>query len=359
MIFTQHNFSEEGAVELYKTFLRRTHKKMPHFSTEYLNSFCSGLETGCFFALEDSVGDSFVVMPGYLRSISLGAVDTMYRDFISPYGYYGPFTSKNAGEAEVKLFWSELDNWYKQNDIISEFIRFGLEENYLFYTGELVPTLSNIKGQIIDEEQQWTNYEHKVRKNVKKAQREGLTCKVCYRDVPGDVIDSFYGIYIHTMERTNAAAHFFYPQDQFTKFIRNNPELSAIATVYDGEKPVAAELLLVSDNCTYSFLGGTLSEYFDKRPNDLLKYEVTNWARKEGIRYFVLGGGYGADDGIYKYKKSFFPEDSVTYYTGRKIINEAAYKELVDICNTTRRANNLGKLSLNDKSFFPLYRKLN
>ncbi|MFK4998691.1 GNAT family N-acetyltransferase [Bacillus sp. N9] len=73
--------------------------------------------------------------------------------------------------------------------------------------------------------------------------------------------------------------------------------------VLNEDKVVSTELVLYgSENC-YSFLGGTDRNYFKLQPNTLLKYEVIKWAKEKGLKRFILGGGYGKDDGIYKYKK--------------------------------------------------------
>lgn len=357
-MFNFYHFNDEAAQSLYKKLLLDTAKKLPHFVIEYLYNFCIDINSGCFFVFKNEKTKSFVVMPGYLRNIIIGGVTTDYQDFISPYGYYGPFSSINTTEQDLINFWDQLDNWYADHKIVSEFIRFGLDENFKGYSGQLVPTLTNIKGKIIQDVEQWSNFEHKVRKNVKKAQREGLSTGIYFRNITEEIIETFYSIYIHTMQRTNATNNFFYTKDNFSNFIFNNPDLSAIAVIRDKDVPIAAELLLVSDDSIYSFLGGTISDYFDKRPNDLLKFEVINWARENKIKYFILGGGYGADDGIYKYKKSFFPNDSVTYYTGRKILNDELYSKLLDIHNEERKKSKVEELLIDDKSFFPLYRKV-
>ena len=159
------------------------------------------------------------------------------------------------------------------------------------------------------------------------------------------------------MQRTNADAKFFYSLENISMFIKGNPENSAICNIYYENKVISSELILISDESIFSFLGGTDDNYFDKRPNDLLKFEMINWARDNNLKYYVLGGGYGFEDGIYKYKKSFFPNDIVTYNTGRKIINAEAYKELFELNNSLRTKNGLEALSIDDTSFFPLYNK--
>ena len=115
--------------------------------------------------------------------------------------------------------------------------------------------------------------------------------------------------------------------------------------VYEG-KIVSTELVIYgAENC-YSYLGGTDREYFDVRPNDYLKYEIIKWAKEKGLRNFVLGGGYGADDGIFQYKLALAPHGEHEFYIGRKIFDRDAYEALVNLRETE---------SLNSR-FFPLYR---
>jgi hypothetical protein len=77
-------------------------------------------------------------------------------------------------------------------------------------------------------------------------------------------------------------------------------------------------------------LGGTLPDAFPLRPNDLLKHEIILWARETGKKAFVLGGGYGSDDGIYRYKKSFAPQGSVPFSVGTRIHDKNVYDHLVE-----------------------------
>ena len=82
---------------------------------------------------------------------------------------------------------------------------------------------------------------------------------------------------------------------------------------------VSTELVLLSRHSAYSFLGGTLANAFAHRPNDLLKFEIIRWAKKRAKRYFVLGGGYQGEDGIFQYKQSFASKGQVPYFLGGQI----------------------------------------
>ncbi|MBW8360008.1 MAG: GNAT family N-acetyltransferase [Weeksellaceae bacterium] len=353
-----HQFNHTEGKKVYEEMFNELNCAEPHYLADYINTFADGLKDLICFCFTTHAG-SKIIMPGYLKPVLINGEETLYFDFSTPYGYTGPFITDDLSDADIEEFWAAVDSWYRANNVITEFIRFNLSGNEKLYSGTAFSTMLNIKGKIVDEELQWTAFDHKVRKNVKKAIREGLSSRVFYRGISDERVEEFYKIYIDTMQRTNAAKHFFYTEEQFKLFIRNNADFAAVCTVYFEDIPVSSELLLVSGNSIYSFLGGTVDTYFDKRPNDFLKVEALNWARLQGKKYYVLGGGYGFEDGIFKYKKAFFPDDVVSYYTGRKVLDHEAYASLVEKASILRQSLGFDKLDINDTSFFPLYNKKN
>ena len=352
------NIKEDA--QKYNLILNTFELKNPYNLLEYYEIFCGGLNDLICFIYYCSDKNQIIIMPGYIKIVNImGRIIDNYYDFYTPYGYTGPFFNNNVNKNEVISFWRNVDEWMKNNNVVSEFIRFNLFGNSIGYSGQLLPTMLNVKGKIIDKETQWINFEHKVRKNVKKAIRENLESKIFYNNIIEKDIKDFYDIYIDTMKRTQANDSFFFPFEGFLKFIQNNNFFSAICTIYLNNIPISSELLLVSNDSIFSFLGGTKEEYFHLRPNDYLKYEVINWARETGKKNYVLGGGYGYEDGIFKYKKSFFPDDVEPFITGRKIIDEKNYKFFVEFASKERIKNNMEELKMNDISYFPLYKKQN
>lgn len=345
--------------EKYKSLLSSLNNSEPYCLIDYMGIFSGGVENLICFSFRSDTNDSIIVMPVYLKPITIGIEKTGYFDCISPYGYTGPFFSTNITNAEIFEFWKKVDKWYLDNNVVTEFIRFNLSENHIEYSGKIFPTMLNVKGQIIDEEKQWKAFDHKVRKNVNKAKRENLSSEVYYKNIEDDKILEFFNIYTITMKRTGANDNFYYTFEEFRRFINDNRQHAAICTIYFEKTPISSELLLVSKDAIYSFLGGTEDKYFDKRPNDFLKFEALNWARIQGKKYYVLGGGYGFEDGIFRYKKSFFPNDVVNYYTGRKIINEKVHNELFELNNRERKERGFDILAIDDISYFPLYNKKN
>lgn len=121
-----------------------------------------------------------------------------------------------------------------------------------------------------------------------------------------------------------------------------------------GGAVVSTELVLVSADRIYSFLGGTDAAWFHVRPNDLLKVEIMNWARGAGKTEFVLGGGYARGDGIYRYKLSFAPNGSVPFSIGSRVLNANAYKRLVQARRTFEARE--GCQWQPNSEYFPAYR---
>lgn len=358
-MLTIYDLSTDEGIDKYKSMLSSFCENNPYYLIDYINIFSNSLKNLICFSLVSEESNSVILMPGYLKPIVIGNETTNYYDFITPYGYSGPFFSENTRDYEIIAFWEQVDKLYSDNNVVSEFIRFNLSGNQINYSGKTFPTMLNVKGKIIEKEDQWKEFDAKVRKNVKRAERENLSSKVFYMDIPEEKVKEFHEIYIQTMNRTNANENFLYTLAKFNSFLNNNKQHAAICTVYYENSAISSELLLVSKDTIFSFLGGTNELYFDKRPNDFLKFEALNWARSMDKEYYVLGGGYGFEDGIFKYKKSFFPNDVVSYYTGRKIINKKIYEELIHKVNRVRLSNNLTVLELEDVSFFPLYNKLN
>lgn len=252
-----------------------------------------------------------------------------YYDLLTPYGYGGPVWWGDSDPAALASeFWPSFHAWAAETGVVAEFIRFSLfEETLLPYPGERTLRQPNIVRSLgLDDETLWMDFDHKVRKNIKKAQRSGLTVEI---DLDGRRFDAFYEIYTATMDRREASQTYYFPRAYFEAIHRDLERQFLYAhTLHEG-KIVSTELVLASGNRLYSFLGGTHASAFELRPNDLLKFEIMRWGRENGKRDYVLGGGYAPGDGIFRYKQSFAPNGCYEFHTGSRVLNQAAYDTLV------------------------------
>ncbi|WP_426245546.1 GNAT family N-acetyltransferase [Nocardioides sp. LHG3406-4] len=271
--------------------------------------------------------------------------DQGWVDAVSPYGYGGPFTS---GAPDVAAFMSALLEWMREARVVTAFLRASL--------GVPMPASLDLDGYeavhladnvVVDlgrsPEEQWSTYEHKVRKNVNKARRAGL--QVTVRD-DFDGLEAFLGIYHDTMRRRSASDHYYFGADYFATIRDRMAGSYWVADVLDGDgRTVSTELVLTSDRRCYSFLGGTLEDAFPMAPNDLLKHEVISHAAGLGMDGYVLGGGYQPGDGIFRYKRAFDPEGVQPFQGVRLTADSSTYDALC----AARRGGDPG-------SFFPAYR---
>lgn len=353
--FEVFTIDSKNSFKKYKKTLKSLKNSNPFYKTELLDTSNMAVHQLNYFVLQKD-SKPIIIMPFYKRNIVINNKKTKYNDVTSPYGYSGPLIDINLTDNQLtKHFWNKVDRWYKEQNIITEFIRFSLNDNFKDYSGELIPTLKNVKGTILNKEEQWTKFKPKVRNNYRKSEQQGLTIKIYKGEISNEIIEEFYTIYISTMKRNNAHEQYFHKIDYFKNFINENTKSRAIATVYLGDTPISTELILIDDNTLYSYLGGTVAEYFHTRPNDFLKIEVMNWARENEFNYYILGGGREDGDNLYKYKKTFFPNDEdAIYYTGRKVLNWDAYASLLEQKYTEFVDDDIEDIT---KNYFPLYRK--
>jgi hypothetical protein len=275
-------------------------------------------------------------------------------DIVTPYGYGGPFRwGETSGNSEIApAFWSEFNAWAAAANVVSEVVRFFLfPEAMLEYPGDRRTVLDNVVRSLGSEDELWRNFEHKVRKNVNKARAAHVTVQV---DEGGERLDEFLGVYAGTMERRNAAEKYFFPREYFERFRTDLKEQCVWFHACVGAKIISTELVLISADRIYSFLGGTDSAWFHVRPNDLLKFEIMNWARYAGKSEFVLGGGYSRGDSIYRYKLSFAPNGSVPFSIGFRILNIKAYERLTQARHNAAMID--GGEQQPNPEYFPAYR---
>jgi len=294
-----------------------------------------------------------VLYPFIRRNLSDLAGGDIASDITSPYGYGGPASwGLQDIESASALFWDLFDLWAAKNAIVSEFIRFDLIAEGPSYPGKKIRRSINVVRSLeLDDEKMWMSFEQKVRKNVRKAERSGVTIAV---DETGAQIADFRRLYAGTMERRDAATGYHFPQEFFEAIHCGLPGQFAYFHAYLDDVMISTELVLMSENSVYSFLGGTDSAAFDSRPNDLLKHTIIRWARGKGRTNFVLGGGASPGDGIERYKRAFAPHGSVDFFTGQRVLIPDVYQTLVSARrNEIERA---GGIWPKDSDFFPAYR---
>ena len=334
-------------------------KQVPGADIFYYSGYCKLFEEerkeqGRLFVCHQQEGD--LIYPFFLRSINSlpcfrGKLSQEYYDVISPYGYGGPLCTR-TGSQEVSGFEHQWLNFCREHNIVTEFIRFHpLLENHRYPWSDDLRVEKVKKVVVVDltlsESEIWSSYQYNNRKNINKAVREKLQVVI---EENGDRGEDFRKIYLDTMDRRQAATQYYFSAEFFRHIPDYLPGYFAYAYVMKENQIISAELLLFNEHYIHSFLGGTLPQFFSSRPNNLLKHQVIIWAKAKGIKYFLLGGGYEENDGIFKYKLSFAPDGVRDFYVGKRVIDK-------DTVSLLERLREKGKGPVQLNKYFPSYRE--
>ncbi|HZZ83187.1 MAG TPA: GNAT family N-acetyltransferase [Anaeromyxobacteraceae bacterium] len=248
-------------------------------------------------------------------------------DAATPYGYGGPFTW-GGGAQRDEAFWAAHAAWCAEERVVSTFARLSVVPGQLASVPPVVTTpLQNVICSLEGgPAAAWARYRHSARNNVRHARKAGVSVEV---DETGARLDAFLAIYRRTMSRRGAAAWYFLPRELFERIQARLAGQYAFFHARLGDEIVSSELVLCSKENVYAFLGGTLEEGFHARPNDLLRHEVVEWAAARGMLRYVLGGGHGEDDGVFRHKRAFAPHGVVPFRVACLVHDERACAELV------------------------------
>lgn len=288
-----------------------------------------------------------------LRKIKWEIEGQIYYDIVTPYGYGGPYCENVT---DIKLLMAAYKEAFtkhcQEHNIICEFHRFHLFDNVDFrenYFGETIELSANVVVNTTGDYENdiWNRYDRKVRKNVRKAENNGLEIII---ENNTNHINDFLNIYDLTMDRNNADSYYYFGKEYFLNIERLLPGNFMYFHVQKDGKVISTELVLCSEKYAYSFLGGTIADYYEYRPNDYLKNEILKWCNRTGREKFILGGGYHKDDGIYKYKRCFTPDQDVYFYIGHYIFNQSVYNKAIEA-----RVKTDSNFDCNTK-YFPAYR---
>lgn len=265
-----------------------------------------------------------------------------YFDFVSPYGYGGWIIE---GTPTEPLF-SEYKSWCIDNGIISEFVRFHpVLENHLFCQGvyDIIPLGNTIAMDLTSPEIIWANITSKNRNMIRKARKNGI--KIYSGRYP-EIFNIFREIYNETMDKDNAEDYYYFDTSFYDSILDDLSHNAQVFYAVFKEKIIAASIMLAANGKMNYHLSGSVREFSNLAPSNLILYEAALWGCENGCRTLYLGGGVGSsEDSLYKFKKAFYRKDDVKrFHIGKIVFIQEKYDELVEMRGPT------------DSSFFPKYR---
>lgn len=274
-----------------------------------------------------------------------------YFDLITPYGYGGLVFEGDVNERAVKNICEELAICYQSEHIIAEFVRWHpVLQNANLVRGiiDVIDLGSTIHMDTTSEEVIWQNITSKNRNTIRRAERNGITIE--HSDDP-ELFHDFIKIYNQTMDRDHVEEYYYF-EDAFYQSIavELKGKYELFYAVHE-DKIIAMSIILFVNRQVHYHLSGSLSEYRNLNPSNLLLYKVACWAAKQGYKTFHMGGGVGSGiDNLYKFKQSFNRNSCNQFSISKIIHNLEAYDEVLSY----RKQND--KEFNKDSFFFPLYR---
>ena len=272
-------------------------------------------------------------------------------DSVTPYGYGGVLFEGDASEENRKAFWNAYVMKTRDENIVDNFVRY----HPVLKNAVPMKDISNvidlgktIAFDLTSPEVIWENIISKNRNMIRKAEKNGIEIRHG-KDL--ELFKDFRRIYNATMDKDEADEYYYF-DERFYKSIHNDlhDNYEMFYAVMDG-KIIAMSIILFSNKQMHYHLSGSMIEYRNLAPSNLLLYKAALWGCEQGFKTFHLGGGVGSgEDNLYKFKAAFNKNSNYQFSIGKEIFNLEKYDELV-----AERASR--DKEFNNKSlFFPLYR---
>jgi len=161
-------------------------------------------------------------------------------------------------------------------------------------------TLLDLRGH--DKEKIWEGYKKNIRRDVRKAQKSGITV----RGVDSrERISIFYKLYLASMERNKAMAK--YPLRWF-EAIYEIVAKKGLGTILIAElkgTPVAGVVLVYSPSSTHYLHNGSRYEFLKFCPNELLVHSSIENALEKKISFFDFMGSDPDDLSLLRFKEKW------------------------------------------------------
>ena len=278
-----------------------------------------------------SEDDSILLYPFVMRTVAgLVTVATPegLQDTTSMYGRGG--VVGRASPDALKSFHRSLAQYMYDHRVLCSFDRFHpVMGNHAFATNDC--KLFEVGGFVVVDlrqsvEELRQSFKSSVRKDLRKAERNGVTC---FMESNCDHLPRFLEIYYQTMERNSATGFYYFPEAFFASLPAEMPgQFHFFYAVHEGEI-VSCELVLHHGIYAHSFLGGTLRESLPLAANPLLKNTIILKMKELGCHFFLLGGGQKANDNIFSFKQAFAPDGVRPSLVGGTIWRRDDYEDLL------------------------------
>ncbi len=183
---------------------------------------------------------------------------------------------------------------------------------------------------------------------IRKAEKNGIEIR---HGKGMELFADFKRIYNATMDKDHAEEYYYFG-DAFYESIHHDlhDNYEMFYALLDGQI-IAMSIMLFCNKQMHYHLSGSMMEYRNLAPSNLLLYKAALWGCEQEYKTFHLGGGVGSgEDNLYKFKAAFNKNSDYQFSIGKQVFDQEKYDELVEI----RRKSN--PTFDGESKFFPLYR---
>lgn len=150
-----------------------------------------------------------------------------------------------------------------------------------------------------DEQALWSGYKSRVRRDVRKAERSGVSVEPA---ASGSDVATFYDLYVASMRRNATVAKYGFELVEAVHEELGPTDRGVILLARREGRPIAGVLIVDSDSMSHYLMGGSSSEALQYCPNDLLLHCAIRRAVAKGKNAFdFLPSGVG-DEALERFK---------------------------------------------------------
>jgi len=146
-------------------------------------------------------------------------------------------------------------------------------------------------------EEMMKSFKSKLRSQIKKPIKEGLTAKIG----SAELIDDFYKVFLVNMRDLGSPVH---SKELIENTLKIFKKSSRLVIVYRKTKPVAGSVIIGFKNVLMNPWASSLREYSKLSPNMLLYWAMLEYGCDNGFKYFDFGRSTPGE-GTYNFKKQW------------------------------------------------------
>lgn len=272
-------------------------------------------------------------------------------DSVTPYGYGGFLLEGEQNEENLKELWKAYVEKMKELNIVDNFVRYHpvlANAVPMKEVSDVIDLGKTVAFHLDSPELIWENIIPKNRNMIRKAEKNGIEIHHAH-DM--ELFKDFIRIYNATMDKDNAEEYYYFGEE-FYKSIHEDLDgnYEMFYATLDGQI-IAMSIMLFANKQMHYHLSGSMMEYRNLAPSNLLLYKAAVWGSEQGYKTFHLGGGVGSgEDNLYKFKAAFNRKSDYQFSIAKMVFDQKKYDALVE-----ERAARDPEFNRESK-FFPLYR---